>query len=35
MQFAVPKNPAADVFVLELPKAPIRFRRRKKGWRVP
>ena len=35
MQFAVPKNPAADVFVLELPKAPIRFRPRKRDWRVP
>lgn len=31
IHFAVPRNPAEDVFVLELPKAPIQFRRRKKS----
>jgi hypothetical protein len=30
IQFAVPTNPVEDVFVLELPKVPFQFRRRKK-----
>ncbi|HKY09347.1 MAG TPA: hypothetical protein VJQ55_13935 [Candidatus Binatia bacterium] len=30
MHFGVPSNPAEDVFVIELPKAPIQFRRRKR-----
>lgn len=35
IHFAVPRNPAEDVFVLEVPKGPVRFRRRKKPGEDP
>jgi Trypsin-like peptidase domain len=35
LHFSMPQNPAEDVFVFEIPKTPIRFRRRKKPGEDP